>query len=67
MRGFVESFNISVACAITLFCATLGAVSNERKCPLLSENEKQELKSKWLKKDVRNADLILKEIGPSTS
>ena len=62
MYGFVESLNISVACAITVFCSTITKEKPERRVELISEDEKNTLKSKWLKQDVRNSDIILKEI-----
>ncbi len=62
MCGFVESFNISVACAITLFCSSIGATKPERRCSPLDEGERDQLRANWLKASVRNSDAILREI-----
>ena len=62
MYGFVESLNISVACAITVFCSTMPKAKTERRLETISEAKKTEIKSNWLKQDVRNSDIILKEI-----
>ncbi len=62
MYGFVESLNISVACAITVFCSTMPKAKTERRLETISEAKKTEIKSHWLKQDVRNSDVILKEI-----
>ena len=62
MYGFVESLNISVACAITVFCSTIPKAKTKRRLASISEEKKAELKSKWLKQDVRNSDIILKDI-----
>lgn len=67
MCGFVESLNISVACAITLFSSTLPKCKPERQPQLLNEAEKAELRESWLKKDVKNSDIILKEIEMRTT
>lgn len=62
MLGFVESFNISVAVAITLFCSTVDITGSQRKVPPVSESEREEIMRKWLRQDVRNGELILKEL-----
>ena len=51
MFGFVESLNISVAAAITMFCSTISGT-----------NRKRNLHQEWLRTGIRNSDLILKEI-----
>ncbi len=61
MIGFVESLNISVACAITLYSSLLGRVEAERKVPKLSEDERESLRAEWLVTGMRRADLILRE------
>ena len=63
MYGFVESLNVSVACAITLFCSTLGRSQDSRRTPPLGEEEKAMLKQAWLTKTVKNADAILREVS----
>ena len=62
MVGFVESLNISVACALTLFCSTFSGARSERRCALLPESEREELRRDWLIKGTRRADAILREI-----
>ncbi len=55
MVGFVESLNVSVAAAITLFCATQGRRGN------LSAEEREVLAARYLMATVRNADQILRD------
>ncbi len=55
MRGFTESFNLSVSAAIIL--TTL--MKNYSPDWALSEEEKLELKAEWYRKIVREADKIL--------
>lgn len=62
MFGFVESLNVSVACAITLFCSSLGKVEGIRNLPSISPDERAELRDRWFKKSVRRSDAILREI-----
>ncbi len=66
MFGFVESLNISVACAITLFCSTIAKSSPTKRAKGLTEAERTELKSNWLKLDVKNSDIILREVERRT-
>lgn len=63
MYGFVDSFNISVACAITLFCSTISNAEAGRRVTPIGEKEKSELKDRWLRDNVKNADRILSEIS----
>jgi tRNA (guanosine-2'-O-)-methyltransferase len=62
MAGFVESLNISVACAICLYSSTISGASPGRRTPPLSNDERTELRDLWLKKGVKNSDIILREI-----
>lgn len=62
MFGFVESLNVSVACAITLFCSSLGKVEGIRNLPSISPDERAQLRDRWFKKSVRRSDAILREI-----
>lgn len=55
MCGFVESLNVSVAAAITLFCSSLSDRPDG-----LSESEKSELKDRWLREEVRGSEAIIK-------
>lgn len=66
MYGFVESLNISVACAITLFCSTIAKSPPTKRTSGLSEVESKELRSSWLKQDVRNSEIVLREIERRT-
>lgn len=63
MFGFVESFNISVACAITLFCSTTGTSEHKRDLLPLTQEQKAQIKDRWLKDDVNNSEKILEEIS----
>ncbi len=59
MKGFTESFNLSVSAAIILntFLPTAGIHGKWR----LNEEAQIDLKATWYKKIVRNADLIIKQ------
>lgn len=61
MYGFVESLNISVACALCLYTATIAASAPQRRPRPLDAAERSDLRDEWLKKSVRNSDIILKE------
>lgn len=60
MYGFVESFNISVAVAITLY----SLVSRLRSSDIdwrLSEEEREEIRGQWLRSSIKQASLLEKE------
>ena len=59
MLGFVESLNVSVAAAITLYCSLLSSCKFGRKAKGLDEAEEEELVLSWLRQDVKCADKIL--------
>ncbi|MFN8391836.1 MAG: RNA methyltransferase [Bdellovibrionota bacterium] len=63
MVGFVESLNISVACAISLFCSMIAVSGGDRRVATVSADEQRTLRERWLKTGVRNSDAILREIG----
>lgn len=63
MKGFVESLNISVACAICLFCSTLAPTNPEKRTCSLTEEESRTLRSQWLRKGVKRSDIILRQIS----
>lgn len=63
MFGFVESFNISVAAAITLFCSTFSGAFAERRPARLSDREQAELWDLWLRKSVFEGEKILEEVS----
>ncbi len=60
MYGFTESLNISVSAAICLN-ALVPALRNSEIKWQLTEAEKDEIKLSWLRKMVRNAEIIEKE------
>ena len=62
MVGFVESLNISVACAIALFCSMV-AVSDGRRVKTIDAEAQQKLREEWLRTGVRHSDAILREIN----
>ncbi len=62
MYGFVESLNISVACAICLFSATIASSAPGLRGARISGEERETLKDAWLKNSVRNCDIILREM-----
>lgn len=59
MLGFVESFNVSVAAAICMFCSTINVADGQRQVTTLSEQEQSELLGVWLRADIKGADDIL--------
>jgi len=62
MIGFVESLNISVACAITLFCSMISGENRERELAPLAPDEREKLRSEWLVTGMKHAGRILREI-----
>ncbi|BBB32563.1 tRNA (guanosine-2'-O-)-methyltransferase [Thermotomaculum hydrothermale] len=60
MYGFTESFNVSVACAIILSYTIYKYRNALNKPSDLSENEKQKIYFDFLKKAVKNSDVLLK-------
>ena len=62
MFGFVESLNVSVACAIALFCSSIDGATGNRPLQLISDDERNHLRDRWFKKSVRKSDAILREI-----
>ena len=60
MKGFTESFNLSVSAAL---CINTFLLKLEGKWPSLTEDEKRALRSEWYRRVVRAADLILKNNG----
>lgn len=60
MRGFTESFNLSVSAAICLFQITTDLHSSEIKWQL-SEDEKNNIRLTWYKKVVRRSDYLLEK------
>jgi tRNA (guanosine-2'-O-)-methyltransferase len=61
MYGFTESFNISVSAAIILHYLTYKLRKSEIDWRL-TENEKNEVKLDWLRKSVKNSQLVEKEL-----
>ena len=62
MYGFVESFNISVACAITLFCSTIEESSPSKRTDPITPEQNTFLRQDWIKKSVQNVDLVIKSL-----
>lgn len=62
MYGFVESFNISVAAGICLFCSTLKEAKLDRQYERVSEEEYQIVMEKWLVGSVREGEKVLQEV-----
>jgi tRNA (guanosine-2'-O-)-methyltransferase len=63
MFGFVESFNISVAAAITLFCSSIRGASQIRRTASLSETDSEALKHRWLTQDLREGEKVLEYLN----
>jgi len=62
MFGFVESLNVSVACALTLYSAFIAKGEFEQRAKTLSEDEKSSLRWDWIKKSVVNSELVISEL-----
>lgn len=62
MVGFVDSLNISVAAAITMFCSTISGAKRERHAKPLELDEFSNIHQEWLLTGIRNSEKILKEI-----
>ncbi len=60
MYGFVESYNISVACALTVF-TLIQKLRNTSILWQLTEEEQCTILLEWLKKDISNSELLLKK------
>lgn len=61
MFGFTESFNISVSAAIFLY-ELRNKLNNSEINWTLSAEERNDILAEWLKKSVKNSELILKNI-----
>ena len=65
MRGFTQSYNLSVCAALTL--QTLrNKLESEYDHWHLSEAEKSEIKHQWIKCSIKNVDKLIKEYGEKT-
>lgn len=69
MHGFVESFNISVACALCLYTARLAnsqtdqaSMSNEALLGGLEATRKETIRSKWLEADLPEGKKVMAEL-----
>ena len=62
MFGFVESLNVSVACALTLYSAFIAKGEFEQKAKTLTAEEKSDLRWDWIKKSVANSDIVISEL-----
>lgn len=60
MKGFVESLNVSVAAATTLYTATAGQPGD------LSDSERAELVARWLMLTVKDAERVIRERSAGT-
>lgn len=62
MLGFAESFNISVAAAITMYSSLLGKVEGKRQYEALSATDYAATKEAWIAGSIRRGNLILREV-----
>lgn len=62
MFGFVESLNVSVACAISLFCSGMSGAKDERQVTCIDSAEQEALYASWLLKEVPQAGLVLERL-----
>ncbi|HMO16585.1 MAG TPA: RNA methyltransferase [Oligoflexia bacterium] len=58
MYGFVESFNVSVACGITLFCSCLPKTKVNRQVQPLGLEEKLQLRDSWIINSVPRGESV---------
>ena len=58
MYGFVESLNISVACAISLFCSTIATTKPKLRPNRMTKARRLELREEWIRKSIQNVDKI---------
>jgi tRNA (guanosine-2'-O-)-methyltransferase len=63
MSGFVESLNISVACAITLYASTIEKAKPQKRTQKLSESERTYFRQDWIKKSVQNVEVVLRSLS----
>ena len=61
MYGFMESFNVSVACAICLYSSTLSGAKNIRQTCKVTPERESSLRRSWLFKSIKGADKILNQ------
>lgn len=62
MFGFVESLNVSVACAISLFCSSVSGAKENRQVTCIDSAEQEAIYASWLLKEVPKADLVLERL-----
>ena len=62
MLGFAESLNVSVACAICLFLSNLKKAEFERQPAMLSDLERNGLRTEWLTASIPNGESVLREV-----
>ena len=64
MLGFTQSFNLSVCAALTL-----QTLRSKLECECsnwhLSDDEKAEIKHRWIKRSIKNADQLIKDYKKS--
>ena len=63
MKGFVESLNVSVACAICLFCSTIAPTVLAQRTAALQVSEREQLRKRWLAKSVKRSDIVLRALN----
>ena len=61
MLGFVESLNISVACAICLYTARAKFPPEKAVSEVMADKEQEALRLQWMSRDVKGAEQILRE------
>jgi len=62
MFGFVESLNVSVACALTLYSAFISNGEFRQRSKPLEDSDKNALRWDWIKKSVVNSDVVISEL-----
>jgi tRNA (guanosine-2'-O-)-methyltransferase len=62
MRGFVESLNISVACAICLFSSTIEKSAPSRRTASLDDAEQASVRQTWLTNSLKQPETVLRHI-----
>lgn len=62
MWGFVESLNVSVACALVLYSCRIMTTGALRPVTLISGSKREALREEWLEKATTNGPAILREL-----
>mgnify|MGYP001942577905 CR=1 FL=1 len=63
MRGFAQSFNVSVAAAISMYHAVQDRAARLGQSGDLTDDQRQRLRERFYRRSVRRSDVLLQEAG----